>query len=169
MQKKNTRRGFTLIELLVVVLIIGILAAVAVPQYKKAVEKSRLAEPLSFNSSIQKAVETYLLANGFPAEGTVELIGDAGNGNYVDVLDITHPGFDCTTSTGMCLSKNFAYDAWCQPSICKIRAKRILKADGSDQNSHYWLYWERTNNSWRRYCSSRGDELGQMVCQMLSW
>ncbi len=69
MNKRNTRRGFTLIELLVVVLIIGILAAVAVPQYQKAVEKSRWTEWISVMNALEKDAHVAFLENAFPSDG----------------------------------------------------------------------------------------------------
>ena len=57
-------RAFTLIELLVVVLIIGILAAIAVPQYQKAVLKTRLHTGIPMVVSLYQAQQSYFLANG---------------------------------------------------------------------------------------------------------
>jgi len=93
---KLKREGFTLIELLVVVLIIGILAAMGVPQYFKAVERSRVAEANNVFANIKATQERY-----YARKLTYT--------NNWDELDITLSNTSGTACTGItsCALKSF--------------------------------------------------------------
>ena len=78
------RKGFTLIELLVVVLIMGILASVAMPQYFKSVEKSRAAEGIAALTAAGSAYQRLIMKGGYIATASFfqELDIDITNMNY---------------------------------------------------------------------------------------
>lgn len=85
----KNNKAFTLIELLVVVLIIGILAAIAVPKYQLSVEKSIMQEAIINLKAIAQANDVFFLANGRYA-----------NVDEIRLLDITIPG-EIITETGI--------------------------------------------------------------------
>ena len=69
----KNKKAFTLIELLVVVLIIGILAAIVVPQYQLAVAKSRYSTLKAKTRSLAEAINRYQLATGTIPESLDDL------------------------------------------------------------------------------------------------
>ena len=85
-----SHKGFTLIELMIVVAIIGILAAVAIPQYQNYVARAQVAEGLVLASGGKTAIAEYFNTNGtFPADNTEAGLSDAGDisGKYVSSVE----------------------------------------------------------------------------------
>ena len=115
---RGNSTGFTLIELLVVVLIIGILAAVALPQYQKAVYKSRATEAVSMLKAITEAEEVYYLANGkytsdiseLDVEVPAELRGRTIEGKFDDRYSYTCSTLRCDARIKNANMPSFQYN-----------------------------------------------------------
>jgi prepilin-type N-terminal cleavage/methylation domain-containing protein len=109
------KKGFTLIELLVVVLIIGILAAIALPQYQKTVEKTRAVEASINIKNIYKAERLYFLSTGAYTKD-------------LSLLDITLPGSPVYSETEQKTryhTANFRYAAAAENSTGFANAFRV--------------------------------------------
>jgi len=92
------RKGFTLVELLVVVLIIGILSAMAIPQYLKAAERARAAQAISILGSLVKAERIYQSLHSTMTP-------------HVTLLDFTEPVTFKNNSRSVFATKDFLFTA----------------------------------------------------------
>ena len=109
------QNGFTLIELMVVVAVIGVLSAIAIPQYQNYVARAQVAEGFSLVSSGKMAVAEYYNENGsFPTDNATARLGAANTiiGKYVGSVTVGNAGaltvaYNTTTAHERLQGKNF--------------------------------------------------------------
>ncbi len=154
---RTAHSGFTLIELLVVVLIIGILSAVALPQYTRAVEKSRAVEALTIGKNLQDAIDVYVLSNGYQK---VVFLKEKASYTKAELDIDLGSSLDCTGSA-YCASKNFNYYAYCESSHCAIEIHR----DSPNSVLYSMVYWKNNAGEWSKTCWTNHTDIGRGVCK----
>lgn len=151
---KGQLSGFTLIELLVVVLIIGILASVALPQYEKAVEKARAANAFQIIKSINDAEKIVNLEKG-----------TSGVLYPFEELSVSFTNEDGSTATGHYLyGKDYTFQIGFNGSYTSYTTEEPAQASTTRNGVIYVL----GINQGRRTCFSReGSTKGEEMCKTI--
>ncbi len=145
-------KGFTLLELLVVVLIIGILAGIALPQYRKSVEKAKLSEALLNFQTLKNAMDRYMLQNVCPDNPTywpddiqldVELSGGEFNAYHY-------------------VTKDFKYFVSCHSTTYMVGA---YSTHYQDDVNYYDLVYDLDGPN--QICATNGTDMGKYICKYL--
>lgn len=144
----RNKQGFTLIELLVVVLIIGVLAAMALPQYRVAVGMSRASTMYAFMRGVDQAQQAFYMANNRYATTFDSLsVGIPPGFTKTDEKTIRKGRMECWLMTE---HGNAEISIKCVEEIIGVVLEKY-------HNQNYYLCWAATNK-----------ELNKQICRNLS-
>ena len=151
-KNKNLKSGFTLLELLVVVLIIGILAAIALPQYKDVVAKAKFTQLLTATKALFEAQQRYILIHGTRSSDLSALDIDIQGGTFTNNLAI---------------NDNISFD-WGYCRLTRTQSTNVLNEKGIfcrlyKPHVAYFHFFDGTGNICCAGAAS-GD-LGKKICK----